>query len=91
LVISGTLASTAWVQQTALPIIVGTTALSFVQFNAPITYSPGTGLSESPTYTFNIANTGVTAASYGTASSVPTLAINAQGQITGVMCVARLR
>ena len=60
LVISGTLASTAWVQQTALPIVIGTTALSFVQFNAPITYSPGTGLSESPTYTFNIANTGVT-------------------------------
>lgn len=82
LVISGTLASTAWVQQTALPITVGVTALSFVQFNAPITYTAGTGLNESPTYTFNIANTGVTAASYGTASSVPTLAINAQGQIT---------
>jgi len=82
LVISGTLASTAWVQQTALPITIGTTALSFVQFNAPITYSPGTGLNESPTYTFNIANTGVTAASYGTASQVPTIAVNAQGQIT---------
>lgn len=82
LVISGTLASTAWVQQTALPITVGVTALSFVQFNAPITYSPGTGLSESPTYTFNIANTGVTAATYGSASQALTLGINAQGQIT---------
>ena len=30
LVISGTLASTAWVQQTPLPITVGTTALSFL-------------------------------------------------------------
>ena len=82
LVISGTNASTAWVQQTPLPITVGTTALVFLQFNAPITYSAGTGLTESPAYTFNIANTGVTAASYGTASSVPTLAVNAQGQIT---------
>jgi len=82
LVLSGTNASTAWVQQTALPIIIGTTALTFVQFNAPVTYSAGTGLNLSPSTTFNISNTGVTAASYGTASSVPTLAINAQGQVT---------
>jgi hypothetical protein len=76
-----TLANTSWVQQTPLPITVGTTAILFSQFAAPITYTAGTGLSESPTYTFNIANTGVTAASYGTASSVPTLSINAQGQV----------
>ena len=82
LVISGTLASTAWVQQTPLPITVGTTALTFIQFNAPITYSAGTGLNESPAFTFNIANTGVVSGSYGLAASVPTIAINAQGQIT---------
>jgi hypothetical protein len=82
LVISGTLASTAWVQQTPLPITVGTTALTFIQFNAPITYSAGTGLNESPAFTFNIANTGVTSASYGLAASVPTISVNAQGQIT---------
>ena len=82
LVISGTLASTAWVQQTPLPITVGTTALTFIQFNAPITYSAGTGLNESPAFTFNIANTGVVSASYGLAASVPTIAVNAQGQIT---------
>ena len=82
LVISGTLASTAWVQQTPLPITVGTTALTFIQFNAPITYSAGTGLNESPAFTFNIANTGVTSASYGLAASVPIIAVNAQGQIT---------
>ena len=81
LVISGTLASTAWVQQTALPITVGTTALSFVQFNAPVTYSAGTGLTLAGT-TFSITNTGVTAATYGSASQALTLAINAQGQIT---------
>jgi hypothetical protein len=74
--------NTAWVQQTAPPIVVGTTALVFQQFAAPLVYSAGTGLSESPTYTFNIANTAVVAGSYGLAASVPTLAINAQGQIT---------
>lgn len=83
LITSGTAnANTSWVQQTPLPIIVGTTAIVFSQFGAPITYSPGTGLTESPTYTFNIANTGVTAATYGNTSQTLTLGINAQGQIT---------
>lgn len=84
LVISGTLASTAWVQQTPLPITVGTTALTFLQFNAPITYTAGTGLNLSPATTFNISNTGVTATTYGSASAVPVVTFNAQGQATGV-------
>ena len=77
-----TLANTSWVQQTPLPITVGSTAIVFAQFGAPLTYSAGTGLTESPSYTFNIANTGVTSGSYGLAASVPTIAVNAQGQIT---------
>jgi len=77
-------ANTAWVQQTPPPITVGTTALVFQQFAAPITYTAGTGLNESPTYTFNIANTTVSAATYGSASQVPVFAVNAQGQLTSV-------
>ncbi len=56
----------------------------FQQFSAPITYTAGTGLNESPTYTFNIANTTVSAATYGSASQVPVFAVNAQGQLTSV-------
>jgi hypothetical protein len=76
--------NTAWVQQTPPPITVGTTALVFQQFSAPITYTAGTGLTESPTYTFNIGTTGVTATTYGSASQVPVFAVNAQGQLTSV-------
>jgi len=84
LVTSGTAnVNTAWVQQTAPPITIGTTAIVFQQFSAPITYTAGTGLSESPAYTFNIANIG-TAGTYGSASSVPVITTNAQGQVTGV-------
>jgi hypothetical protein len=84
LVTSGTAnVNTAWVQQTPPPITIGTTTIVFQQFSAPITYTAGTGLSESPTYTFNIANIG-TAGTYGSASSVPVITTNAQGQVTGV-------
>jgi hypothetical protein len=84
LVTSGTAnVNTAWVQQTPPPITIGTPAIVFQQFSAPITYTAGTGLSESPAYTFNIANIG-TAGTYGSASSVPVIVTNAQGQVTGV-------
>lgn len=89
LVTNGTAnANTSWVQQTPLPITMGTTAIVFAQFGAPITYSAGTGLNQSPTYTFNIANTGVTSGSYGGAATALTLNINAQGQITSATDVS---
>jgi hypothetical protein len=80
--------NTSWVQQTPLPITVGITSIVFQQFGAPIAYSAGTGLTESPSYTFNIGNTGVTANTYGSASSVPQVIVNAQGQITSASNVA---
>jgi hypothetical protein len=48
-----------------------------------ITYSAGTGLTLTGTV-FSITSTGVTANTYGSASSVPVIAFNAQGQATGV-------
>jgi len=78
-----TLANTSWVQQTPLPITVGTTSIVFLQFGAPITYSAGTGLTLAGTV-FSITNTGLTASTYGSASSVPVIAFNAQGQATSV-------
>jgi hypothetical protein len=62
-------------------IVFGTTNITFAQISSAQIYSAGTGLTLTGT-TFSITNTGVAAASYGTASQVPTLAINAQGQIT---------
>ena len=76
-----TQSNTSWVQQTPLPITVGTTAIVFSQFAAPVLYSAGTGLTLTGTV-FSITNTGVSASTYGSASSVPVIAVNAQGQIT---------
>lgn len=74
-------AGESYVLTTANPLIIGTTNLTFTQFSASQVYSAGTGLTLSGTQ-FSITNTGVVANTYGSASSVPTIAINAQGQIT---------
>jgi hypothetical protein len=80
-------ANTSWVQQTSLPITVGTTDIVFIQFGAPITYSAGTGLTLAGT-TFSISNTGVSATSYGSATAIPVITVNAQGQLTSVSTIA---
>ena len=48
--------------------------------------SGGTGIASAisgDTVTFNLSNTGVSAATYGSSTAIPVLAVNAQGQITG--------
>lgn len=83
-VTDGTLyADTGWVLSVANPatFVIGTDAINVLQFSGAGTYLAGTGLTLTGN-TFSITNTGVGAASYGTASSVPTIAVNAQGQIT---------
>ena len=74
-------AGESYVLTTNNPIIIGTTNLTFTQFSASQVYSAGTGLTLSGTQ-FSITNTGVAATTYGSASSVPAIAVNAQGQIT---------
>ena len=71
----------SFVVTTVGTITFGTTAITFAEFSNSQVYTAGTGLTLTGT-TFSISNTGVTNATYGTASSVPTLAINAQGQVT---------
>jgi hypothetical protein len=83
LVINGTTnANTSWVEQTPLPITIGSTAIVFIQFAAVQTYTAGTGLTLT-TNQFSITNTG-TAGTYGSASQVPVITTNAQGQVTAV-------
>ena len=72
---------TSYVCTTAGTITFGTTSITFAQFSTSQVYTAGTGLTLTNT-TFSITNTGVSAAAYGTASSVGTFTVNAQGQLT---------
>ena len=77
----GSQGGTAW-YCTALPGgTLGTTAMTWSNFTVSSSYSAGTGLTLTAGV-FSITNTAVTAGAYGSASSVPTYTVNAQGQLT---------
>jgi hypothetical protein len=78
---NGTLyANTGWVQTDPVTV-VGTSPVTWIQFSGAGAYTAGTGLTLTGTQ-FSITNTAVTAAAYGSASSVGTFTVNAQGQLT---------
>lgn len=76
-----TLAGSAWYCPVQPGGTLGTTAITWSNFSVAATYTAGTGLTLTG-YQFSITNTGVTAASYGSASAVATFTVNAQGQLT---------
>jgi hypothetical protein len=76
-------ANTAWVCTAADTGTIGVTAMPWVQFSGSGTYFAGTGLTLASN-TFSITNTGVTAASVGSASKTLTATVNAQGQLTAL-------
>lgn len=80
---SGGLAGSAWYCYVQPGGTLGSTAVTWSNFQVAGAYFAGTGLTLTSN-TFSITNTGVAAATYGSASSVPVFAVNAQGQLTSV-------
>lgn len=78
---SGGQAGSAWYSSAQPGGTLGVTAINWSNFSVASTYTAGTGLTLLSNE-FSITNTGVTATNYGSASSVATFTVNAQGQLT---------
>jgi hypothetical protein len=79
---SGTQAGSAWYCPVQPGGTLGVTAITWNNFSVGGVYFAGTGLTLTGSDTFNISNTAVTAASYGSGSQVGTFTVNSQGQLT---------
>jgi len=80
-------AGETYVCNTTGTITFGTTAINFVQISSAQIYAAGTGLNLA-NLTFSIANTAVTAATYGNDGAVAQFTVNAQGQLTNASNVS---
>jgi hypothetical protein len=80
-VLEGSQTGSAWYCTAQPGGTLDVTPIYWSNFSVASTYTAGTGLTLSGTQ-FSITNTTVTANSYGSASSVPTFTVNAQGQLT---------
>ena len=78
-----TQAGTAWYCTAQQGGTLGVTAVNWSNFSVAATYTAGTGLTLAGSQ-FSITSTGVVAATYGAAATVPVFAVNAQGQLTSV-------
>ena len=80
-VVEGSLTGTAWFCTAQPGGTLGVTDMNWSNFSVASSYTAGTGLTLIGTQ-FNITNTAVTAAAYGSATQVGTFTVNAQGQLT---------
>jgi exosome complex RNA-binding protein Rrp4 len=80
-------AGRTYICNTTGTITFGTTNITFAQVSTSQIYSAGTGLTLN-NLAFSIANTAVTAATYGNDGAVSQIAVNAQGQITAASNVS---
>lgn len=82
-IVKGSQGGSAWYCTAQPGGTLGTTAINWSNFSVASSYSAGTGLTLSGTE-FSITNTGVTAATKGSASKTVTATVNAQGQLTSL-------